>query len=241
MLAVDEIRKGITMLDSNRKLFGEALLQALAEKYDEELAECTEDAICSAKHLKKMDKIIGVKVSARDDSAKRKKLWVAILVAAALLLVGCTVYTYRKQIGNFIERLRENYFSVSAYTMENEEEDQAVLTEIYTLSYVPEGYELVNNVELSNFVIREWKNENGEFIRFEQSFISQSQSHKYGIDDQTEYIMITTPKRKEVYYREKDDKIFVVWEDEAYIIAIVSTAVLPQDVLFQIIDGVVIE
>ena len=228
------------MLERDKKLFGEALLQALAEKYDEELAACTEDASCSERHLKRMEKIIGVKIRRHADASRRKKsLWIAIVVAAALLLVGCTVYTYRKQIGNFIEDVFENYFRVSARYDDSEGEGNAVLTEFYTLSYVPEGYELVNEIKLTDYLRYEWKNEQGDFLRLEQLPISNA--HEYGLDDTTEYTQITTLSGKKFYYRYNDNKTFIIWTNEKYIMSIVSTAILPQEVLNKIIDNIEIK
>lgn len=228
------------MLERDKKLFGEALLQALAEKYDEELAACTEDASCSKRHLKRMEKIIGVKICRHADASRRKKsLLIAIVVAAALLLVGCTVYTYRKQIGNFIEDAFENYFRVSARCDDSGGEGNTVLTEIYTLSYVPEGYELVDEYEFADYVSREWRNEQGNFLRLEQLPISDA--HRYGLDDTSDYIPITTPTGKAIYYREGSDMSYAVFNDEKYTVYIATSVILTQDDIIKIFEGITIE
>ena len=40
-----------------RELFGKALAEAFAEKFDEELAACEETAACSQEHYDKMQKM----------------------------------------------------------------------------------------------------------------------------------------------------------------------------------------
>ena len=133
----------------------------------------------------------------------------------------------------------KNYFRVSACCDDSGGEGNTVLTEIYTLSYVPEGYELVNEIKLTDYIQYEWKNEQGDYLRFEQ--LPVSNAHRYGLDDTTEYTQITTPSGNKVYYRYSDNKTFMIWTNEKYTVSIVSTAILSQEVLVQIIDGIVIK
>lgn len=96
-----------------RELFKKALSEAMAQKYDEELAGCQENSICSPRHYDKMQKIIG------NDTYNLKKKWskkslIAIIIAAALLLSGCAAaYIYRDEIRNFVEEVYEKFIKLT--------------------------------------------------------------------------------------------------------------------------------
>ena len=98
------------MKKSNLELFKCALNEAVSEKFDEMAAECTEKIVCSEKHKLTMRTIIYGKRERQPWSLKRK-IVVAILIAAALLLTGCGII--------FRDEIRESFnkFYVSiAYT-----------------------------------------------------------------------------------------------------------------------------
>ena len=87
-----------------RDLFRQAVTEAFIRKFDRELADCPFSADCSEEHLSKMEAI--VENSARAEHRKKRRKWiVALLVAAALLLTACTVYAYRGEIREFVEKV----------------------------------------------------------------------------------------------------------------------------------------
>ena len=67
--------------------FARALEDAMCEKYDGELAMCTESAACSAIHYKSMSRIVGFNV--RRNAKKTARIIRALILAAALALAGC--------------------------------------------------------------------------------------------------------------------------------------------------------
>lgn len=88
------------MKKSNLELFKRALNEAISEKFDDMAAECTEKIVCSEKHKIAMRTIIYGKIERRPWSLK-KKMTVAILIAAALLLTGCGII--------FRDEIRESF------------------------------------------------------------------------------------------------------------------------------------
>ena len=91
-------------MTTDKALFKKAVLEVLSQNYEQELANCQETAKCSKKHYFRISEIIGIPVS-RLISKRRsiKKTLVALLIASALLLAGCTAYIYRNEIKGFIE------------------------------------------------------------------------------------------------------------------------------------------
>lgn len=102
------------MSSRNMELFKQALIEATCNVYDRELALCEQDIKCSRRHYAKMRKILGVTIlpaTSRKMQIKRRVL--AALIAAVMLLTGCTAYAYREEIKKFIETVLDDYIRVS--------------------------------------------------------------------------------------------------------------------------------
>ncbi|MBO5006015.1 MAG: DUF4367 domain-containing protein, partial [Clostridia bacterium] len=150
---------------TDRELFGQALAEALAERFEEELAACEESAVCSEDHYRKMQEIICPSARVPKRKFSRKSL-LAIIIAAALLLTGCAAYICRNEIRDFVEEVYEKFVRLTY--CESYKKSSAEIDEIYKLTYVPEGYELVEEdlQPISNYY--KYTNSNGEFILFKQ-------------------------------------------------------------------------
>lgn len=152
----------------NARLFADALLEAFERKYDEALADASEITLPAN---------VGISfehVYARFRSYRRRKT--AMLVAAvlaALMLCGCTAYVYREQIANFLLE----YSPVCIDTIPDNTLTKLDPAPCYGLSYVPEGYELVDQTSRYGSASYIWQNQNSEKILFYQS--SPYRLHSY--------------------------------------------------------------
>jgi hypothetical protein len=121
-----------------------------------------------------MRKILGVAIlPATNRNMQIKRRVVAALIAAALLLTGCTAYAYREEIRKFIETVFDEHIEVK-YNEGEESKSTDTISEYYTLGYVPEGYELVNEAEKPSKTKYEWTNSEGEYITFEQCHVDSA-------------------------------------------------------------------
>lgn len=217
----------------NMKLFQQALWEATGNVYDRELAECTEDAKCSRRHYAKMRKILGVAVlPATTRAIKIKKRVIAALVAAVLLLTGCTVYAYREKIREFIETVFEDYVRV---TYHNGEEDpvEATVSEYYTLGYVPEGYELTQNYERPVKIIRKWSNSEGQYIIFEQCHVD---SGLFGFDNELEGWEVMQIGNHNVHHC-VSNAYYYFWNDGVYAYRLKTSELWGEQVLRDMIEN----
>ena len=155
-------------------LFKKALWEASCNVYERELAACTENAKCSRRHYAKMRKILGVAVlPATNRPMMIRRRVVAALIAAVLLLTGCTAYAYRAEIRDFFETIFDDHVEVK-YKEGEEPATHATIDQYYTLGYVPEGYELVNSFEGTSKVKCDWSNPRGDYIVFEQYHVDST-------------------------------------------------------------------
>ena len=217
------------MYKNDAKLFGEAVLNGIINRFDRELANNTESDLCSEEHKAAMLDVM-LKAQSVERRINKKRL-IAIIVAAALLLVGCTAYVYRNEIGSFVENIYKEYVKI-----ELPEDGDSLLAEIehvYTLTYVPEGYDLVENIVDNVGVRYMYVNGSGEKIIFDQSI---KNSTSIGIDNDDEKAEVIKYKNLEIYLRTTDYKKHYVWYDENYAFKLVCFESLSQAEILKIID-----
>jgi len=215
-----------------RELFGKALAEAFAEKFDEELAACEETAACSQEHYDKMQKIINSSRSAPKRKFSRKSL-VAIIIAAALLLTGCAAYICRNEIRDFVEDVYEKFVRLT-YS-ESDEQSSAEINEFYELTYVPEGYELVKEIVNHVNIFYKFENDSGNFLIFQQGIIDNAKS---GLDIEQGNTLFYESSEYKVYCRELDTSLHYIWNDGEYSLRLTSSVALDEAELEKIVLGI---
>ena len=215
---------------TDRELFRRALTEAFIRKFDRELADCPFSADCSDQHVSRMEAIMtdGLKAI---QSRKRKSWVVALLVAAALLLTACTVYAYRGEIRDFIEKVYEERIRVSFYDAEVEIEG-GVITEFYTLGYVPEGYVLESEQRYPRVNRSKWINQQGDYLTFEQHVLDGS---NYSMDSEYGQVSVIGFGEIKVYCLLSDIS-FYTWNDGMYAYKIYSPDEISNDELTRMIS-----
>ena len=221
------------MIDE-RDMFKKALSEAMSQKYDCELAKANNeiDISCSKRHYLRLSAILGFNVG----NAKRfsKRLLAAIL-AAALLLTGCTVYAYRTEIKEFFVEIYEKHIRVTYDTDKNNLMGKNI-AKAYRATYIPEGYELVEEVNTKVDVSYKWKDLNGNLIILQQknlditSFLLDAESGNTKILDCDEY---------KVYCRVIDGLYYYIWINQDYVFTLTSTTQLSNNELLEIINGII--
>lgn len=222
------------MYSLDKELFRKALSEAMINKFEIELKQCPTHVTCSAEHYEKISSIIGVDVTKQQRSWNTKKRsLIAILIAAAILLTGCTVYVYRNEIREFIEDVYENFIGVTFD--EDRIGEGATITEQYIVSYVPEGYELINEVSNPLFVLYEWTNKDGETLSFEQMLLDGS---GFWLDNEEGSKKIVEHGGYEIYYKQSDLSHHYIWNDGKYAMTLNSSVQLSDDDLIKILNSV---
>ena len=220
-------------MTDQRDMFKKALLQAMSEKYEDELSAVDSEinAVCSKKHYLKLSNIFGFNV--RCGKRFSKRLLIGILVAA-LLLTGCSAYVYRDEIkGFFIEvyekNIRGTYDTDSKSTMGDN------IIKPYQASYIPEGYELVKQTQNPLLVHYEWHDENGNIITMQQSILD---GNYFYIDAENGYSKVEKFEPYDVYVKQFNNSCLYVWSDGNYVLQLHSSIELSNDELFKIIKGI---
>ena len=214
-----------------RELFGKALAEAFAEKFDEELAACEETAACSQEHYDKMQKIINSSRSAPKRKFSRKSL-VAIIIAAALLLTGCAAYICRNEIRDFVEDVYEKFVRLT-YS-ESDEQSSAEINEFYELTYVPEGYKLVQKIVNPVNIFYQFENDNGEYLKFRQVVLDITNC---GFDGEEGNSLLYEFSGFKIYCRELDTSLHYIWNDGEYSLRLTSSVALDETELEKIVLG----
>ena len=221
------------MIDE-RDMFKKALAEAMFQKYDCELAKANNeiDISCSKRHYLRLSAILGFNVG----NAKRfsKRLLAAIL-AAALLLTGCTVYAYRTEIKEFFVEIYEKHIRVTYDTDKNNLMGKNI-TKAYRATYIPEGYELVEEVNTKVDVSYKWKDLNGNIIILQQKVFDGT---GFFVDAEQGNTCIINCEQYEVYCRVIDVLYYYIWTNQDYVFTLTSTTQLSNNKLLEIINGII--
>ena len=169
-------------------------------------------------------------------SIRIKRRVIAALVAAVLLLTGCTVYAYREEIREFIETVFEDYVRVTYHDGE-EDPVEATISEYYTLGYVPEGYELVSEVKKPSKAKYKWTNSDGAYITLEQCHVD---SGLFGLDNEGEGWEVTQIGNHSVYHR-VSDAYYYLWNDGVYAYRLTTSELRDEQMLRDMIDNLCIK
>lgn len=218
---------------SNRFLFQQAIFEGLSQRYEEELAENTENADCSQKHTLKMRKMLR---SFCGDTVPRKRnlrAWVAALVAAAILLAGCTVYIFRGSVWDSIVKIYENYIEISLN--QNNKGNSKPVEDIYAIGYMPEGYEFKTDRSTPGTIYRVWENAESDHISFEQYNLFTTGIRLNAEDGSTTMVECNG---WEVYCRQYEDSCYYIWVDRSYYLMISVRGNVPRDEVLRIIESI---
>ena len=213
---------------SNLELFKQALNEAVSNKFDKMADECTEEIVYSEKHKLAMRTIVYGKTDTKRVLSPKMRRIIAILIAVALILTSCGII-FRNEIREIFEE-----FFVSL-TYESNEESNKNIDEVYVLGYVPEGYVLEKESITTIYVKYNYRNENGEIIRFEQRALTRS---GYYIDSESGYSKIEEIEEFDVYYRFTNKFYHYVWNNETYTMTIKSSIKLSNENIILLINEI---
>ena len=221
------------MTSSDRKLFGQALREATCNVYERDLAACDENASCSKRHRRRMARIVGIRTEISVPTGKRtRRTVIALLIAAALLLASCTAYACFEKLRDFIVTILDCSIRVTY----EEEETPAVCTleRYYTLTYVPEGYYFVSEVEQPSGIKCRWETDSGQYLIFGQRTLD---SASFRVDSEQGATEIFDLNGYRIYYRELEKKGYI-WTDGNYAMSLTVSEELTEEELTRIIEGI---
>ena len=219
---------------SSFELFKQAIEEGLSNKFDSIVNSYTEEIICSEKHKLAMRTIVYGKLENAPEKKQRRlksKHIIAIIVAAMLLLTSCGII-FRHKIREIFrgEYVRLDYGEDVSYGK--------MIEDVYTLTYLPEGYSLKREIINKATVNYKYVNENDEFIIFEQS---PADSSFVFIDDESAYDKIDEIESYDVYRRISSESYVCIYSDEKYMIMIRLSSQLSNEELIAIIEGIEIK
>lgn len=228
--------------ENGRELFRQALIDARLRKSKQILDANPEEVQFSASHLRKMQQILSYSRHQswiRHPKLGRKRM-VAVLIAAALLLIGSmTVYANRDAIVRFMEQVFGKYTRVSYQCVDPDAKIPEWIEDEYTLSYVPEGYELSEYESDTSGVWMQWKNSNDDYIYFTQSSIDRYYAQ---YDNENSYDEQIQVNNSTVYCTYHTAPLFIyLWTDGSYCLELKCHSYISADEVARMIESVSIQ
>ena len=213
---------------SNLELFKQAISEGLSEKIDSVANSCTDEIVYSEGHKLAMRTIVYGEVKHKRSLSPKMKWFIAILVAATLLLASCGIIFH-----NEIREVFENLFV--KVTLGDDESFGNTVEDIYELTYLPEGYLLEKEIITPVCIQYRFSNENGDIIKFEQRVIGGTD---FTLDSETGYSKIEEIEEYDVYYRYTERLNTYIWNTDEYAFTILSNQHISYEEIVLIINGI---
>ncbi len=220
-------------MEMSKKEFGKAIFEGIRQMQEESLANTAENADCSARH-KRIMKIIAEKRVSPSVAARllsKKKVLLAFIAAAAIVL-SCTAYAFRNEIRAIVEQMFDSHASVE---FEGENVIDTIEKE-YSLNYIPEGYELVQERRTPGLISLRWKNSKGDVIGFKQGLVSNP-VFNIDLEHGFEKIELDIPG-KELYFVKTENSYSCIWNDGIYAFSLHCAEDMPDEELIRLIEGI---
>lgn len=220
-LSDQEIQEKI--LEINQKIDEELLNpegtdMALVDEYFRQIRELDGMPETSEAELKSELQLLYKKAGLQQ---KRKSPWmfrtVGRRVASVLIAIGlfsaisASVYAARAPISQFISKTYDKYIELFFDQSDVEKAPQTIET-VYTLGYVPEGYEADSALVTKESAIFKWKNKNNDTITFEQNTL-KGMLH---IDNEDTDIILIERNGIGIYFKDKYGLKSYYWNDNEY-------------------------
>lgn len=198
-------------MENAKKLFIKAFTEA--ERLDN-ASLLSEDEIqwdFSEKFEKSMDKLI--KKNYRIQLSTRRtvtKSLLAAIIAIVVAFVGLmSVSATREPIIEFVKKVFPQFNEITLSEKSPLSVDTIEME--YTLTYLPEGFNLDTYQKDDYSVFSVWKNDAGEEIAFSQNILDTS----YNIDNEHDYQELTI-NDYEAYLNEYESNLLLVWTNGVY-------------------------
>lgn len=222
-------------METGKEIFSRAIVDGFEEKYREGIAlSAFESAAFSHTHARRMSSILGNRVKyVPDKRTKIKRAALAALIAAAILLAGCTTVVYKEQIGEFFTTVYETYIKGSFVNEENANDQ--IIEDFYIPTYIPDGYQTVKEQNLDSYMRYEFNNDNGAVLIFEQATID---SADFFINNEDGYTNSITFDEKIVYSRVSNGTYAYIWNNEKYAFSLYCDTDISEEEIKRIIEGI---
>lgn len=159
-----------------------------------------------------------------------KRAAVVAVVCMALLLTACSVPAIREPIVRFIV---EVFDWGDHYTFEGDTTD--TISKEYEMSFVPEGFALTDTFEDVTAIVRTYKNENGDMIRYTQSITDGTW---LAVDNEHSEHTILEIAGNETHFYIQGGISTAMWSEDSYMFKIVYHGYVAEDVLIKMVESV---
>ena len=143
----------------------------------------------------------------------KRRLIAAAIAIAMLISMTVTAVAFGEEIRDFIVEVYEKF---TRFSVEGDNHQNGDFEEVYTFSWVPEGYALSDRSTHAPLAITAW--ESGDcFIQLSQSFTNTGSQT---INSENAYSEIFTLENRKIYYYKIVNTSCATWIDGDYIFTI---------------------
>ncbi len=221
----------MTEIEIGREKLRTALLEICGDYWENVELAPEEDVWYSPTLEKKMAKLLQRRSSPWYEcfNTTFKKVCAACLLVVVLFGALMSCKPIREPVIKFFQNIYEQF---TEFWIEDESITNSgyFIEEAYTLTYIPDGYELIEkqNITGKNFALKTvWENSNGDRIYFNQS----TALAKLAIDSYIENAEIYCYDEMQIFLIQVENELRAFWNTEKYTYSLVAQGVSKEEVM----------
>lgn len=160
-----------------------------------------------------------------------KRVAIIFVLILTMFTAAFSVKAIREPIIKFVKQIYETFIH---YSVEGETVDK--ITEEYSLTYVPEGFNKTNVLRDDNFVITTYENATDEIIMFSQMTTSSYSGHL--VDNETGNVYSESIDGIKVELKEWNDNKIAIWIEHGYVFTLDCHGNISFDTIKEIICSI---
>lgn len=157
-----------------------------------------------------------------------RKLILVAIISILILSAAVSVLAFNPKIKQFLIELFESHvaFEISG--------DNSHLTEMYHLSFIPEGFEKIDQIQSNYNVMQVWERDNENIILEQEAIVL----HKSSIDmDDNQYQEQYWGDLK-IYFTISTNQYAILWIEDNYSFSLTCSTSIPWDEIEKMILGI---
>ncbi len=220
-------------MQMSRKDFDRALRDSFSQQFnDVPRNESDIEYEFSERFVSKMEKLISKQKKASwrmtNTSAKRVAVIAAVII---LLIVGTmSVSAVREPVLKVITELFETHID-----FEFDGKTTSAITEVYELTWLPEGFEQVSKGGNDAVFTTEYRNDRGNAILLQQSV---TESASLSLDNEQGDVKFVIANGRKILMNMGEKASIITWMENGYIIDIIYQGYVEEDIILKLAESI---
>ena len=164
----------------------------------------------------------------------KKKILYAVIAALVAISLAMSVSAIREPIINFFVDIYDSFISIF---VDAPAPASIAIEEKYELGYLPEGFELVEEIDYSSRFVKIYRFGSKE-VSLDQVIYSDELFSEFSLDNKESNVEYMDLNSIQIIYIQKNNMISLLWHDDKYMLKMSFNFIIDKEECVKIIDSI---